>query len=234
MLKPHPDKKIEKKVGERVFLRYPVRTRVVKPNDELDQLVKEFALEHLEQNDLLVFSERIVAITQGRIIHESQIKAGFWARNLIKFVKKWPKDPGFRNAKKMQLAINLVGLPKILFAAFISALTKPFGVRGLFYKIAGHDVAEIDGFAPGTVPPYDQYAVLGPKDPSKVCAKLAQDFKDLNLSFAIVDANNIDVAVLGFSSNSPLKQTDLRQVFLDNPIGQGLEQTPICIIREKT
>jgi len=176
-------------------------------------------------------SERMVAITQGRLIHESEIKASFLAKILIKFVKKWPNDPGFRNAKKMQVAINMIGMPRILLAALVSALTKPFGIRGLFYKICGHEVAEIDGFAKGTIPPYDQYAVLGPKNPAEVCEKLKQEF---NLDFAIVDANNIDVAILGTSKNFPLTNADLRLAFIDNPIGQGLEQTPICIVREES
>jgi hypothetical protein len=36
----------------------------------------------------------------------------------------------------MQLAIQEVGLLRILFAAFVSAISRPFK-KGLFYKIAG-------------------------------------------------------------------------------------------------
>jgi hypothetical protein len=162
-------------------------------------------------------------------VHESQIKVSTLAKFLIKFVKKWPVDPGFRNAKKMQVVINVVGVAKILLAAFISALTKPLGIRGLFYKICGHEVAQIDGFAPGTIPPYDQYAVLGPENPNGVCNELARRF---NIECAIADANNIDVEILGVSDNLRISKNELRLAFLDNPIGQGLEQTPLCLVRE--
>jgi hypothetical protein len=104
------------------------------------------------------------------------------------------------------------------------------GIRGLFYRICGHEVAEIDGFAPGTIPPYDQYAVLGPKDPRGVCNNLVEKF---GVEAAIVDANNIDVAVLGVSNNLSIMPAEFRLTFMDNPIGQGLEQTPICLVRRK-
>ncbi|HPI67201.1 MAG TPA: F420-0--gamma-glutamyl ligase [bacterium] len=218
------------KVGDREFSRYPLKTHLITKDDQLADVIEKYVLPVSQIGDMIVMSERMVAITQGRLIHESEIKASFLAKFLIKFVKKWPNDPGFRNAKKMQVAINMIGYPRILLAALVSALTKPFGIRGLFYKICGHEVAEIDGFAQGTIPPYDQYAVLGPKDPAGVCEDLKQKF---NLDFAIVDANNIDVAILGTSKNFPLTHADLRLAFIDNPIGQGLEQTPICIVREK-
>lgn len=219
----------EIKVGDKYFLRLPLKTHIITKDDQLSEVIEKYALSTMQTNDLLVMSERMVAITQGRLIHESEIEASWLAKILVKFVKKWPNDPGFRNAKKMQVAIDMIGVPRILLAAFLSALTKPFGIRGLFYKICGHEVAEIDGFAPGTIPPYDQYAVLGPENPNLVCNELTKKF---GFAFAIIDANNIDVAVLGMSANFSLSKADLRLAFLDNPIGQGLEQTPICIIRK--
>jgi hypothetical protein len=45
----------------------------------------------------------------------------------------------------LQLAIDEVGAPRILLAAAVSGITKPFGVPGLFYRIAGPQAAAIDG-----------------------------------------------------------------------------------------
>ena len=59
----------------------------------------------------------------------------------------------------------------------------------MFYIICGHGVSAIDGFVQGTIPPYDEYAVLGPENPNLVCNNLAAEFEN---AFAIVDANNID------------------------------------------
>ncbi len=229
-MNPNPDKKLVIKVGERVFLRYPIKTHLITKDDQLPEIVRKYVQPNLQLGDIVVMSERMVAITQGRLIHESAINVSWLAKILIKFVKKWPNDPGFRNAKKMQVVINIAGVWRVILAAFISAITKPFGIRGLFYIICGHNVSEIDGFATGTIPPYDQYAVLGPENPNLVCNNLTAEFAQ---AFAIVDANNIDVAVLGASDNLPITHQELRLAFIDNPIGQGLEQTPICIVREK-
>jgi len=220
----------EIQVRSKIYYRYPIKTHLVTQDDDLFEIIKKYIMPEYKNNDIVVMSERMVAITQGRLIHQDKIKAGWLAKLLIKFVKKWPNDPGFRNAKKMQLVVEIVGVPRVLLAAFISAFTKPLGIRGLFYKICGHQVAEIDGFAPGTIPPYDKYAVLGPENPTGVCNSLSKEF---NIQCAVVDANNIDVAILGVSDNLKISKDELRLAFLDNPIGQSLEQTPVCIIREK-
>lgn len=212
-----------------MFERYPLKTHLITPNDKLSDVIGEYVMPLYQEGDILVMSERMVAITQGRLVHESEIKVSVLAKFLVKFVKKWRYDPGFSDPKKMQVVINIVGIPRILLASLMSALTKPLGIRGLFYSICGHEVAQIDGFAPGTIPPYDQYAVLGPENPAKVCNELKEKF---NLPFAIVDANNIDVEILGVSDKLPISKEDLRLAFLDNPIGQGLEQTPVCLVRE--
>ncbi|MDD5289731.1 MAG: coenzyme F420-0:L-glutamate ligase [Patescibacteria group bacterium] len=230
MLQPNPGKNLEIEVRGKVFWRYPIKTKIITKDDKLEDVIKEYVMPHYEKGDIVAMSERMVAVTQGRLIHESEIKASGLAKFLVKFVKKWPNDPGFRNAKKMQVAINMIGVPRMLLAAFVSAITKPFGIRGLFYRICGHGVSEIDGFAPGTIPPYDQYAVLGPENPRGVCNNLAKKF---GVEAVIVDANNIDVAILGTSDNLSIMPAEFRLAFLDNPIGQGLEQTPICIVRRK-
>ena len=217
------------KVNNTTYNRYPIRTHLITPQDKLENVVEKYVPLQSQAGDIVVMSERMVAITQGRLVHENKIKETWLAKFLIKFVKKWPNDPGFRNAKKMQLVINIVGVSRILLAALASALTKPFGIRGLFYILCGHQVSQIDGFAPGTIPPYDKYAVLGPEKPKAVCNKLAEKFK---LQFAIVDANNIDVEILGVSDNLKISKSELKAAIIDNPIGQGLEQTPICLVRE--
>jgi hypothetical protein len=47
----------------------------------------------------------------------------------------------------------------------------------------------------------------------------------------IVDANNVNVEVLGGSGGVPVPLADVRLAVLDNPLGQGEEQTPIVLMR---
>ena len=59
------------------------------------------------------------------------------------------------------------GSARAAFAMVVGGITKIFGRHGDFYRIAGHRIAEIDGFNPETVPPFDEFAMLGPADPGE-------------------------------------------------------------------
>jgi hypothetical protein len=127
----------------------------------------------------------------------------------------------------MQLALDEAGAPRILFAAFVSLLTKPFGIHGTFYKVVGKNVNAIDGPCDYTLPPYNHYAKLGPKDPDRTAKKIKESIGN---EVVIIDANDLGVNVLGRSENG--KDEFYKDVFKDNPLGQGSEQTPIGIVRK--
>ena len=97
----------------------------------------------------------------------------------------------------MELAIREAGEARILGATAAAAVTKPFGVKGVFYRVAGPAVRAIDGPTRGTIPPYDGHAKMGPEDPEGVARDLATA---LGVGVAIIDANDIGVNVLGVSS----------------------------------
>jgi len=103
--------------------------------------------------------------------------------------------------------------------------------RGDFYRIAGHRISDIDGFNPKTVKPFDEFAMLGPADPDAAAAEIAGH---VGAPVAIVDANNINVEVLGTSQNFPVSRAVVRAALLDNPLGQGDERTPIILVRTLT
>ncbi|MBV8194981.1 MAG: F420-0--gamma-glutamyl ligase, partial [Candidatus Dormibacteraeota bacterium] len=73
-------------------------------------------------------------------------------------------------------------------------------------------------------------AMLGPEDPPRD----AQELEDATgWPIAIVDANNINVNVLGVSRRVPLTAAGVRQAVLDNPLGQDDERTPIILVRRR-
>ena len=115
----------------------------------------------------------------------------------------------------------------MLFAAFVSALTKPFGIRGVFYKVVGKNINAIDGPCDYTLPPYNHYAKLGPLQPDQV----ARDSRErLGNEVVIIDANDLGVAILG-QSDKKADPNLYKAIFKDNPLGQAAEQTPLCIVR---
>jgi hypothetical protein len=73
--------------------------------------------------------------------------------------------------------------------------------------------------------------MLGPEDPPRDATEIAAA---IGYPVAIVDANNINVEVLGTSPGFPLDTKSVREVLLDNPMGQGDERTPIIIVRPVT
>ena len=210
------------------YERIPVKTKVVYKGDDIAEVVKEFTTGRLEKGDIIFISEKCVAISQGRSYELNSIKCGFWAKLLSKFVVKTPAGIGLGIPQTMQKAIDEVGLIRILFAAFVGAITKLFGRKGDFYRIAGEQAASIDGPTPYTIPPYNGYVTCGPKEPDKTAIAISIA---IDTPVAIVDINDLGGKVLGASS----KEVDrdlIPRILKDNPLGQGSQQTPVGIIRK--
>ena len=211
------------------FKRIPIRTRVVMPGDDLDAFVTEYAGEVVEPGDTLFVTEKIVAITQGRSYTLDEIEPRPLARLLSKYVVKTPYGIGLGMPETMEMALRECGTPRILFAAAVSAVTKLFGRRGDFYRIAGDKARSIDGPTDGTIPPYDRAVVLGPTEPDAVAARLKAVLGTPE-AVAVVDINDIGGNILGSTLDRAGEQ-QLVRILSDNPLGQGRQATPMGIIR---
>lgn len=210
-----------------VYARHPVRTHLVTATDDAAAVVTRYVGTLPDDARLVAVSERMVAITQGRSHPMDTIRAGWLAKLLVRFVTRPGYGIGLGTPQTMQLAIDEVGAPRILLAAALSAFTKPFGVHGLFYRVAGRQAAAIDGPTSYTIPPYNQSATLGPKDPDGAARTLAAA---IGGPVAVIDANDAGCAVLGASPG--VDRRFVQALFADNPLGQAREQTPICLVRE--
>jgi hypothetical protein len=214
-------------VGGVVYARHPVRTHLVTATDDATEVVRRYVGESGDDVRLLAVSERMVAITQGRSYPITEIQPSRLARLLQRFVTRPGYGIGLGSAETMELAIREVGAPRILLAAAVSALTKPFGIHGMFYRVAGPQAKAIDGPTSYTIPPYNQAATLGPKDPDGAARAIAAA---VGSPVAVIDANDAGCAVLGASPG--VDRRFVQRLFADNPLGQAREQTPICLIRE--
>lgn len=223
---PNPDKNliIKTKYGE--FYRYPIKTHLVEPNDNLLKLIKKYALPHLKKDDLLFISEKIVSVMQGRSYQISKIKSSKLAVFLSRFVYKNPGGIGLAMPETMQLAIEEVGVPRMLLAAFCAVITKPLRIKGIFYIVAGSGARAIDGPVPYAIPPYNNYASKGPKNPQKIVENIE---KEIGFKTAIIDANDLGINILGYSKGIERKM--LIKALKDNPLGQSDESTPLGILR---
>ncbi len=211
------------------YARIPIRTRVVMPGDDLDAFILEYAKDAVQPGDLLFVTEKIVAITQGRSFKLDSIKPRKLALFLSKYVTRTPYGIGLGMPETMEMALRECGTPRILFAAAVSAVTKAFGRKGDFYRIAGDKARAIDGPTQGTIPPYNQAVVLGPERPREVAARL-KALLGIDLEVAVVDINDLGGNILG-STMDKAGEKRLVAILKDNPLGQGHESTPLGIVR---
>lgn len=211
------------------YLRIPIKTRLVGPDDDIVRVVTTFADEHLDAGDILFVTEKIVAITQGRSYPIEEITPRPLAVKLARHVTKTPYGIGLGMPETMEMALRECGTPRILLAAAVAAVTKKFGRRGDFYRVAGGKARGIDGPTNGTIPPYDSQVVLAPEKPSRVAAEL-RDALATPVDVLIVDINDIGGNILGSTLGRSSNRL-MARILKDNPLGQGTESTPIGIIR---
>lgn len=229
--KKNPVKKTKKPEiefnGEK-FVRIPVKTHVIKKGDHIVDVVRKYTRGKLEQGDIVFITEKAVAITQGRAFPVKDIQARPLAVTLSNYVTKTPAGIGLGIPQTMEMALRECGVPRILFAAAVSAVGKLFGRRGDFYRVAGYKASSIDGPTPNTLPPYNKYVVLGPDRPDRVCGEVS---RAIGTDVLIVDLNDLGGKILG-RSGKHLDKDRMFGILRDNPLGQCREQTPIGIIRK--
>ncbi|MBR7142453.1 MAG: coenzyme F420-0:L-glutamate ligase [Clostridia bacterium] len=228
MSRVNDGKQLTIQAGESTFERLPLKTKLITQEDDIAEVAREFALPFLQQGDILFISEKAVACSQGRAIPMAEIKPRPLAKFLTRFVYKSPYGIGLGIPETMEMALRECGVLRILFAAGISAVGKLLGKRGWFYKVAGYRAESIDGPTPNTIPPYNNYVVLGPLKPDETAQRIADT---IGFACAIVDINDLTGKTLGASAgvDKELVAASLK----DNPLGQSRQQTPMGILRRQ-
>jgi len=234
-IQPNKGKKLEIEVDGETYLRLPIKTPLLTDKTDLIEAVRKYAGPHLRPGDLLFVSEKVVCVTQGRIINMNDVRPTKLARFLARKVRnnygtKDFKGFGHGTPMAMQLFIEEAGYPRVLFAAAISAITRPLGIKGAFYLICGKMAKSVDCPMSFSILEYAHYAKLAPRDPDGVARKIKAGFGNETV---ILDANYIGAFSLGKSTRH-LSEKFIGKLFRDNPLGQADEMTPICVVRKKT
>ncbi len=218
-----------KQINNIQFERILIKTHKIDFGENVQDIINQYVKPLYQQDDILAISEKVVSVCQNNIRHISNVKVSFLAKLITKFVKKYPNDIGFSLPAKMQVAIDIAGWPRMILAIIIGGVLKLLGKPGYFWKIAGNRVSEIDGFNPDAMYPYTEYAILPPKDPKETCNEIE---KNLNIKTIIIDGNNINTEIISKSNGVEIKDILLREILLDNPMGQDDEMTPFVLIRK--
>ncbi len=214
-------------VGNEAYLRIMIKTHTIMKGEDIGDLLVRYVQPELEPGDVIFVSEKAAAAAQGRAIPMDEIKPSWLARFLVRFVYKAPYGIGLGMPETMEMAIREVGVLRILIAAVIGGIGKLFGIRGWFYRVAGHKARSIDGPADYVIPPYNRCVVLGVADADDLCRRAAAK---VGAPVAIVDANDLGMNVIGLSSPD-LKKLPWQAILEDNPAGQSKQSTPFGIIR---
>ena len=222
-------KSLEVTVDGVVWERVPIKTHVVMREDVLLDVVGKYAGPVVQDGDVLFVTEKIVGITQGRAFPLEDIAPRKLAVTLSKYVTKTSHGIGLGIPETMEMALRECGTPRILFAAAVAAVTKAFGRRGDFYRIAGPKARAIDGPTKNTIPPYDSQVVLGPDRPNGVAADIKAALGK-QIDVLVVDINDFGGNILGSTSTRALDSLMLK-VLQDNPLGQDRQSTPMGVIR---
>ena len=220
-----------REVSGEQYQRYAVTTHFVERGEDYIEVLRKYIQPLYKEGDIISMSEKVISMCQDNTVEMKDVKLGFWAKFLSKFATKSSAGIGMNEPYKLQLAINMKGLPLVLWASFCSAVGKLFHKRGVFYEIVGQDVAGIDGFySHSAFETYHTLAVLNPREPEKVCASIKEK---LGYSCILADANDLNVEILGVSPDLAEKGDEYAcELIRDNPAGQDDELTPFIIIRK--
>lgn len=231
-LKANKGKNLVIEVDGVYYFRIPIKTHIIGPNDQLEEILDKYARDLLIDGDMLFIAEKVVACMQKRLVKVADVQPRNAALFLSKFVYRNPSDlldPGLAVPETMEMVMREVGTFRILLATAGSVIGKLFGKRGWFYQIAGPLARDIDGPTPYVIPPYNDYIILGPHEPQDV----AENAKvSLTNDVVIVDVNDLRGNVLGNTSKT-FSNDLIIKILEDNPLGQSNEQTPLGIIRKR-
>lgn len=204
--------------------RLPVRTRWLSDSDDLAAVLMEYGGER-QPGDTIVVSETVSILLTGRSVPVDKFRPRWDARMLARFIRTHHDTLGLSIPAKMQWVLQTVGRPRVYAAAAVAAMTRPFGARGTFYRIAGDPARNIDGGSP----PY-QDRLLPPfvaEEASEVCDELEAK---LSNGVAIADINDFGGTIRAVSKGS-LPAAILARVLADNPMRQLSTGTPFALIR---
>ena len=216
----------------RRYQRYAIQTHFVEVGESAAELVKKYVLPLAQPGDVLSITAKVMAMCTGNVRRMEDMKLGFFAKHMAKFAGINSTGVGMHEPYKLQLVIDMVGLPRVLLAAFCSAVTKLFGKKGVFYKVCGHEVDGIDGLIDYDISfkEYVDYGILNPENPSGVCDEI---YEKTGVKAMIIDASDIDCVILGKCRNVTLTDEQLCEIVRDNPAGQEGQCTPFILIRKK-
>ena len=200
-----------------------VKTHLLCPVDDPTEVVRRYALPHAQPGDIVTIGESPLAVIQRRF-HDPRMLARTWpATRLAQFMHG---EGALGTAGGMRALMNEHGAWRVFGALVGGAAGKAARQAGWFYRLAGDQARLVDDVT-GTLPPYDNFVVVGPANANEVCAAITAG---TGLLAAVVDANDLGkVDIVGASPG--VDHQLVRDALRANPAGNADETTPVVLIR---
>lgn len=211
--------------GGRVYDRVILHSTWLHENDDLLDTLRTMLAGTARPGDTVFVSEKVVLLLAGRTVPVDIVRPGRLAYFLVRHVRPRPGSRGLAVPEKMQYVLDQSGRLRVLAAAAVSAISRPLGWHGLFYRVAGSIARDLDGGRP----PYEHllFPPLGRSDG----LALADDLESqLGIGVAIVDLNDYGGSIRAASASAPTP-FDLQMLLRDNPLGQRASSTPAGLLR---
>jgi hypothetical protein len=201
----------------------PVRTPLVRAGDDVAAIVAGAVTGIARRGDVIAVSETAVAIAQGEFVPAEYVRPSKLAYALS---RRAGALATVNQPESMQIVIDAVGRPRVVRAVLAQVFGRLIGRRGAFYEVMGEAIAAIDGYT-GTMPPFERAIVFAPRDPAGSARTISER---AGVASAVVDANDLKRAkVLGASAE--VEPAAVERALLDNPHGNGDEQTPVVVLK---
>jgi len=201
----------------------PVRTKLVRPGENLQQVVIDAVRGIARAGDVVAVSETAVAIAQGQAVPAEYVRP---SRLACFLAQRAGALATVNQPESLQIVMDQVGVAKVLYASLMHVVGRAIGRRGMFYEIMGEAITAIDGYT-GTMPPFERAIVFAPQNPAAFAQSVAEA---ASVGCAVVDANDLEKAkVLGASRGVHCKNVEY--ALLANPHGNGDEQTPVVVLK---
>lgn len=201
----------------------PVRTPLVRAGDDVAAIVAGAVTGIARRGDVIAVSETAVAIAQGEFVPAEYVRPSKLAYALS---RRAGALATVNQPESMQIVIDAVGRPRVVRAVLAQVFGRLIGRRGAFYEVMGEAIAAIDGYT-GTMPPFERAIVFAPRDPAGFARTISER---AGVASAVVDANDLKRAkVLGASPE--VEPAAVERALLDNPHGNGDEQTPVVVLK---
>ena len=221
-------KSVTIQVNGKTYARHAIQTHFVQVGESYVDLVEQYVKPLYQPGDLLSSSEKIIGLCQKRVVYKKDMKLGWLAKFLSKFASHSSAGIGVDSPWKMQFAIDQCGAWRVIWAAVCAGVGKLFGKHGVFYDMVGQEVSGLDGFYDHEFEEYGQFGIRLPENPGKVCDEIEAA---TGVQAMIVDANDLNIEILGKASSVNLDDETLKGLIRDNPAGQSRELTPFILIR---